>query len=428
MSTKAALAAVLGSSLTRTFTELIIFGYVPLHLYGEGERRILALALITAVPALVRFVAANAWGALADVTGRYKVILVTGLAGYAAASVGLLFVRTGTQAMAVVTGGAVLFLALSPAGKSLVSLRPGETYRALAWWLQLESWGWLLGSFVVGVRADLGLPASGLLMGVAALALAQALWVAVAVDDPPRERGLSPWQATAGGSRWLWQRASEIADDCRRLYRHGALAMVFAIFGLAVLAGEASFVVFGFYVTGPLGGTERLYGFTTGLATALGLGVYALADAKRRRLAPDRLLLAGATGYVVLDAAMATARHPLVAAVAYGLPVYAVVRIGATWAAGSLTGRRERGGGMGGLDGAEALATALAGVVAGIVGDSWGLRAVYWTCVVVALVLTGLAWRLSGRLRGALALARAGGEGIPAQAAPGARESAPAGP
>ncbi|MBE3597810.1 MAG: hypothetical protein IMX02_03090 [Limnochordaceae bacterium] len=407
------LAAVLGASLTRTLTELVIFGYVPLYLYASGERRITQLALVTALPALVRFVAANAWGALVDVTGRPERVLLVGIAGYWLASVGLLQVSTGLQAMMVVSLTAALFAALSPAGKALVSL-VGETagraapgaaatsrdgrpaaYRPLAWWLQLESWGWLLGSAAVAARGRLGLSPQGLLLVVAGVVTAQGVWAGLALRGLPGGRkacAARSWIATFRG------RLAGMVADWRRLYGRGTMALLFAVFGLSALAAEASFTVFGFYFTGVLGGSESGYGVTVAASTGLGLLVYAVMGRPGVRLAPGPLMVTGAVLYGVTYAVMAAAPGALTAAIAFGLPVYALLRIGATWSAGALTRADERGGGMGGLDGAEALATALGALAAGLVADGWGLRAVYWAAAGVAALLAGLAWQLKRRL------------------------------
>ncbi|MEW6048075.1 MAG: MFS transporter [Bacillota bacterium] len=407
---------VLAASLSRTFAELIIFGYVPLYLYSAGERRILQLALITAVPALIRFVAANVWGALADVTGRLKLPMLAGLAGYAVTGVGLLFVSTGLQAVAVVSSGALFFAGLSPAGKALVSLRPGPAGtpgRALAWWLQLESWGWMLGSLAVAMRGSTGAPGRNLLAVAAGLAAMVALWVAIAV---PEQRRLEPDAEGQRGRgldalRHAAAQFAALAHEWRRLYGHPLLVRLFTVFSLATLAGEASFTVFGFYVVGLLGGSEALYGTALTIATAFGLVAYAWLGAPGRHPPPGTLLVAGGSLYTLMYAAMAAASSALVAAAAFLLPVYALVRAGATWAAGSLTAASERGGGMGALDGAEAFSAVLGALMAGVVADAWGLRSVYVVATAVALLVTALAWSLKRRLEGA-APAVAGVRGV----------------
>lgn len=397
---------VLAASLSRTFADLVVFGYVPLQLYVSGERSLLRLGLVTALPALVRFVAANVWGAVCDATGRFRPVLVAGILGYVAACVGLLGVTTGLQAMAVTTAASVLYSALSPAGKALVSLNPGRAGtpgRALAWWLQLESWGWAFGSAAVAVRERLGAPPDSLLVVAAVLLVASAGWVAWGAPQ-----GACTWRPTPApcgsaapgppargrvGER-VRARFAELAREWQRLYSHRALALVLAAFGLAVLAGEASFTVFGFYLVGTLGGSQALYGATLTLATALGLVAYAFLGGPGHRISPGNLMLAGGLLYVAMYLVMAGAPTAMVAAAAFSLPLYALARAGATWAAGSLTKPSERGGGMGALDGVEALAVTLGALAGGVIGDAWGLRAVYAACAGVAAVMSLVAWRL----------------------------------
>lgn len=401
---------VLAAGLSRTFADMVIFGYVPLYLYTAGERSVLQLGLITAVPALVRFLAANFWGAVADVTGRLKLTLLVGILGYLAASVGLLFVSTGLQAMAVVSVAAGLYAALSPAGKTLVSLWPGPAgtpHRALAWWLQLESWGWALGSAAVAVRDRLGASPQSLLLaasGLLVVALAWVAWKVPELADKPAvhptagPEGPSPAASRRGVLRTVAGRFAALGDEWRRIYGNRVLALLLGAFALAVLAGEASFTVFGFYVVGALGGSEALYGTTLTLATALGLVAYAWLGAQGRRISPGSLMVTGGTLYVVVYATMAAAPTALLAAAPFSLPVYALVRAGATWTAGSLTAASERGGGMGALDGVEALAITLGALMAGMVGQQWGFRAVYAACAAVAMALSLVAWKLRALL------------------------------
>ena len=382
---------VLGASISRTFADMVIFGYVPLYLYTSGEQSVFQLSLVTAVPAMVRFVSANLWGSLADVTGRLKLVLLAGLLGYAAACLGLLWVSTGLEAMLVASVAAALYGGLSPAGKALVSLQPGPLAtadRALAWWLQLESWGWALGSVAVAAREWVGASPRTLLVVAAGVLLVDLLWVAWKVpplvgrpDAPPLRHGLA-------------RRLVELGDEWRRLYGNSTLVLLLTVFALASLASEASFTVFGFYLVGTLGGSEALYGMTLALATGLGLVAYAWLGAGGRRFAAGDLILAGAGLYILMFAAMASAPTALAAAVAFVIPLYPLVRAGATWTASTLTGAAERGGGMGALDGIEALAITLAAAGAGLIGQLWGFRAVYVGCAATAVLLTASAWRL----------------------------------
>ncbi|HEY8498765.1 MAG TPA: hypothetical protein VIK90_05910, partial [Limnochordales bacterium] len=192
----------------------------------------------------------------------------------------------------------------------------------------------------------------------------------------------------------LSRRAARLAGEWRQLYGRGEMALLLAVFALATLAGEAAFTVFGFYLVGTLGGSESLYGATVALATGLGLVAYAWLGGRGQRYSAGDLIAAGALLYVAMFATMAGAPSALVAAGAFALPLYPLVRAGVTWSAGALTAEHERGGGMGALDGVEALATTLGAVAAGAVGRAWGLRAVYAGCAAAALVLSAAAWRL----------------------------------
>ncbi|HEY8425594.1 MAG TPA: MFS transporter [Limnochordales bacterium] len=382
---------VLAASIARTFADMIIFGYVPLYLYTSGEQSIFQLSLVTAVPAMVRFVSSNFWGTMADVTGRLKLVLLAGLLGYVGACLGLLWVSTGLEAMLVVSMAAAFYGGLSPAGKALVSLHPGPLAtadRALAWWLQLESWGWVLGSVAIAVRQWLGASPRALLLVAAGVLLGDLMWVAWRV---PNVSGLP---ATDRLGRGLARHVAELGGEWRRLYANGTLVLLLTVFALANLAGEASFTVFGLYLVGTLGGSEALYGTAVALATGLGLVAYAWLSTGGRRFPAGDLILAGAGLYIPMFAAMAGARTALAAAVAFVIPLYPLVRAGATWTASALTGAGERGGGMGALDGVEALAMTLGAAGAGLVAQAWGFRAVYVGCAALAVVLTLSAWRL----------------------------------
>lgn len=367
----AARLAVAGTGFVRAVAELIIFGYLPIRLHSAGEERLTVLALISAIPALVRFVGSGAWGAASSRSGRIKPYLVLGFAALLAVLLLLGRLTEPWAAVLAVSLGSLLFSAVAPLSKSLVSLlASGETSRSLAGWLQAESLGWLVGGAAiswVGTRPE----GFQLLLALAAgLIAGELLLILMALPEVPaaaREEKAMPR---------LLDLAKAVASS--RIWR----ALV--AFATLTVASEGTFTVYGIYLTGILGGSERLYGASLTLSTLLGVATYWALGRFSHRLRPERLLPAAATAYGITYVIMTSWRDPLVMAALYALPLYTVARTGVIWQIARETAPTERSAAMGFLDGSEALAIGVGSLTAGAIADGLGFPALFTTFALAA--------------------------------------------
>lgn len=352
--------AVAGTGFTRALAELLVFGYLPIQLHSAGEGRFTVLALVTAIPALVRFVASSFWGAASSRSGRVKPYLLLGFGGYIAVALLLMVLSNPWASILTVGAGSLLFSAVPPLSKSLVSLQgEGSSSRSLAGWLQAEALGWLAGGVAVSLAGE---TAGGfkLLLGVAAaLMFLEALLILVALPEvrpvavQPRHRG--PGLLELAG-----------------LLRNPRVWVPLAAFVTLVIASEGTFTVYGVYLTGILGGSERLYGASLTVSTLLGVIAYRLLADFSHRVRPERLLPAAATAYGVTYAILAAWRDPWVMALLYSLPLFSIARAGVIWQVAQESTPAERSAAMGFLDGSEALAMGVGALAAGAIADGLG--------------------------------------------------------
>src|SRR5690606_41903799 len=70
------LAPLYFAGSARTTCETVVFAYLPIALYQQtGASGLVMIALMTAIPAVVRFFAAQLWGTAIDRRGRQKPFL-----------------------------------------------------------------------------------------------------------------------------------------------------------------------------------------------------------------------------------------------------------------------------------------------------------------------------------------------------------------
>lgn len=357
--------AVAGTGFARAVAELIIFGYLPIQLHSAGEERLTVLALITAVPALIRFVGSGAWGAASSRSGRVKPYLVVGLGGYLAVLF-LLAVLSEPWASVLVVGiGSLLFSAVAPLSKSLVSLQSqGGAGRSLAGWLQAESLGWLAGGVAISLVGETAGGFQVLLAISAGLITLEGLLVLFALPEVP---------AVTAGTEDQTPSLLGLA----RLLKSPRIWMPLAAFSTLVVASEGTFTVYGVYLTRFLGGSESLYGASLTISTLLGVLAYRLLGALTHRIRPERLLPVTAAAYGASYLVMAAWRDPLVMAALFAFPLYSIARAGVIWQVAQETTSAQRSAAMGFLDGSEALAMGLGALVAGAIADGLGFGVLF---------------------------------------------------
>jgi predicted MFS family arabinose efflux permease len=111
-----------------------------------------------------------------------------------------------------------------------------------------------------------------------------------------------------------------------------------------------------------------------------------------RRFGGHRTLAVGVSLYLFMYSGLALARDPFVAAVLFAAPLYGLVNVSANALAAGYASVSQRGGGLGVLQGAYALATVAGPLTGGLIADRFGLWAVPWAAFGYMLVACPLAW------------------------------------
>ncbi|MFS8654236.1 MAG: MFS transporter [Limnochordia bacterium] len=394
-----------------TACESLVFAYLPIALYWRtGEQALPAIALITAAPAVVRFFAAQGWGVAIDRTRRQKPFIVAGLAAHAVLLALLAAAEDVGRAVLLVSAGAAVYSAVSPAARTAATLADERAsggrapLRILPGLLKAESVGWLIGGMLPGYLLDhTALEMPSLLRGAGVLAsltaLAAIIWLRDAAMDPARpghakEGAAAPDPAPAPAPPRLEQPAAAAKDGLLTLYRRpefaGLLLALFFIF----FAREAFFTVYGIYLT-ELGGSTTLYGASISIATLLGIGLYDAAARLVRRWGDVRLVRVTGAVYVLGYGVTVLWPNPWVLAAYFSLPLFPFLTMASAAAAAARSEARERGRSLGILEAVDLLAVALGSTSAGSAAARWGLASV----PVLALSVGSAGLLLSSRLR-----------------------------
>lgn len=407
----------------RTTCETIVFAYLPISLYQQtGSEGLVMISLMTAIPAVVRFFAAQAWGSAIDRLGRQKPFLLTGLVTHAVLLALLAANDRPAMTVPLIAVGATLYSAFSPAARTMATLtdekavgsnRAGKT---LPTYLKWESVGWLLGGIASGYLLDYlpvtmkHLLAVGSVIAASAAALTGLRLTDVAVGARPSHASDSSWptddvdpgsgrdRAGAGRSpresawRSLWQSLSA-------LYGRPEFAGLLLILFFTFFAREAFFTTYGIYLTQALQGGTTLYGLSLGIATLLGIFLYDAASKIARQWGSVRLVRATAAVYVLGYGITVAFPHPWVLAGYFSLPLFPFLTMASALAVTQMSAARERGRGLGILEATDLLAVAFGSVSAGLIATRWGLEAVPVACLsvgslgIIASVALRSLWR-----------------------------------
>lgn len=379
------------SGTARTTCETVVFAYLPIALYQQtGSEGLLMISLMTAIPAVVRFFASQAWGSAIDRAGRQKPFLLTGLSAYCVLLAILAVNTRPSLVVPLIAGGAILYSAFSPAARTIATLidekaaaTPGRGGTTLPTYLKAESVGWLLGGIASGFLLDyFPVTIKHLLVGAsltAGLAVAAAsLWlpdVAVGARPTPQADDSTPDAPSgkeSGGRRALanmWQSLST-------LYSRPEFAGLLFILFFTFFAREAFFTIYGIYLTQSLQGGTTIYGVSLGVATLLGIFLYDTASKIAKRRGSVRLVRATAVVYVLGYAITVAFPRPWVLAAYFSLPLFPFLTMAAAMAVTQMSAASERGRGLGILEATDLLAIAFGSVSAGAIATRWGLEAV----------------------------------------------------
>jgi len=378
---------VLFAALLEGLSLTLIQGFLPLYVRQSlGETHFLTVGAVVAVPALGTFIASNFWGGLSDVSGRLKPFILVGLLGYGAALAGYPLFRSDILILLWAGLASLLYGTLAPSLKTYVTLaRPDRREYALAYLLMAQSIGWLTGSVGGSRLMEHGL-GSGFriaLWTAAALLGAQTVLVALMLRDHRRE-------AAARQSRgWL----AGVAQDLASLYENPKLLALCVLIFFLVAGNYITWGFFSVFFVEHLHASVRTLGVALAVSSLLGIALMPAVGPLVRRFGGHVVLGLGTTFYVVMYLGMAVTRNPVAIAALFAMPLYGMVNVSANTLAAQYSGRAQRGGGLGVLNGTYALATIVGPLIGGWLADRSGLGAIPWTSLGFAVVASGIAWQ-----------------------------------
>ena len=379
------------SGTARTTCETVVFAYLPISLFQQtGVQGLLMISLMTAIPAVVRFFAAQAWGSAIDRSGRQKPFLLTGLGAFSLLLALLAMNDRPGLTVPLIAVGATLYSAFSPAARTMATLideasaaGPSLTGRTLPTYLKWESVGWLLGGIASGFLLDYFPVTMKHLLAGASLTAATAPGAAgLFLDDTPvRERHPSRAEAPterppAGSEGAVPHNLRRIWQSLSTLYSRPEFAGLLFILFFTFFAREAFFTTYGIYLTESLQGGTTLYGASIGIATLFGIFLYDAASKIANQWGSVRLVRVTAFVYVLGYGITVAFPHPWVLAGYFSLPLFPFLTLAAAMAITQMSAAEERGRGLGILEATDLLAVAIGSISAGAIATRWGLSAV----------------------------------------------------
>src|SRR5712671_1116493 len=385
---------LLTAAFLEGFALTLIQGFLPLYVrQALREPSFVTVGLVLAVPAVGTAIGSNFWGGLSDVTGRLKLMMLVGAAGYVFALVGIPQLSHGLAVLAYVGLASLFYGTLAPTLKAYATLvMPERREQAIATVLLAYSTGWLAGSFGGGGLVEGGL-ASGLRFAMwtcAGLTVVNAALVARFLPEIPRPPAPAAARERAG-------LVAGILSDLAALYENPRL---FRLCVLSFFFVAGNYLMWGFFtvfLVERLGASLHTVRYALAASSVMGISALPFVGPLVRRFGGRRTLAAGITLYLFMYAGLATARDPFVASVLYAAPLNGLVNVSANALASDYAGLSQRGGGLGVLQGAYALATVAGPLTGGFVADRYGLAAIPWTALGFMLVACPIAWLLARR-------------------------------
>lgn len=365
----------------------MVFG--PFFFQGVGARQNAALAMLFAVPAVMAFLGQNCWGGLFDHSGNYKPFLVASFLATSAAFHMLTFVESGAALIALVGAGTFFSVALIPVGQVYATVTyEKDKGRVLGALFAFEGLGFGL-ACMMGATSWAALPSPDFLdrlfqlclwLSLATGVLLQIGFSAERLDNhPPEESRL----------------AAMIAEWSQLYHDRSVLSMAACL--SAITCGSFVFLAwYSKYLCDFLGGSKQLLGISMGAGTFIAAISFPLYGLISDRVGRKPLILTATLGYTLLYLAFVFIRDAELLAGLYALPIYPAVRVGLNAFLADMTSASSRGGGLGVLEGAQAISSAVAPIIGGAVVHVFG----YAGLPVAACVLMGITAALVARLLG----------------------------
>ena len=363
---------MLAASGLEAFFLLVMAGYAPLYVLERLHGSYFMASQAVAWPSLATFLGSNLWGAWSRRLGLARLVVI-GLVGYFGLGVVALVARTPWT---LVAGLGVLTLfssALAPAAIAAMTRAGGAMGKRLALRVRWQSMGWMVSGVAAGYLYGLGRygwPLTLAVSGVSALLLAA--FLAAKLDRSDR----SAPPVAAGPRQRSWRRLLPL------------LAVVLPVF-LVTAGNEGFFASFALYLR-----VIRLpvawVGWSAAVSTALGALAVGSVGRFADRTSGRALLKFVLLGYMIMYGSMAISASPILAVVAFSLPLYPFLMVGSQRAAAETVAAHHHGAVMGLVNGLAGLATAAGITLMGLGDTRFGPRFEPWgatTLVVLALVV-----------------------------------------
>lgn len=382
---RAAWLGLLAASGLEAFFLLVMAGYAPLYVMERLHGSYFLASQAVAWPSLATFLGSNLWGAWSRRLGLARLVVV-GLLGYFGLGVVALLARTPWS---LVAGLGVLTLfssALAPAAIAAMTRAGGAMGNRLALRVRWQSMGWMVSGVAAGYLYGLGRygwPLTLAVSGVCALVLAACL--AVRLDRSDRS---APPVPSAARPR-TWQRFLPL------------LAVVVPVF-LVSAGNEGFFASFALYLR-VIQLPVAWVGWSAAVSTALGALAVGWVGRFADRTGGRALLRYVLLGYLIMYGSMAISASPILAIVAFSLPLYPFLMVGSQRAAAETVAAHHHGAVMGLVNGLAGLATAAGITLMGLGDTRFGPRFEPWgatALVVLALAALLALHRLGGQPAG----------------------------
>jgi len=361
----------------------MVFGAFSIRTMEPGNT--LYLALLFVIPSLAAFVGQNYWGSLCDISGQYKPYLVISFLASALAFLLLTFAQSGLQFI-VLLGVATFFsVALLPIGQAYATVaHESEKGRVLGHLFAFESVGWGL-ACLMGASSWANEPGLTFVNRLFFLALGLSLAMAVALivwfDAPPRRKRKS----VPGRSGFR-----AVAAELLTLYKDRRILSMAAVLFCLTIGTLIFFSMYTSYLCFHLAGSKSLLGLSLAGATLVGAVSFPLYGRLSDRCGRTQLILLATGGYILLYFSFIFIKNPLILALLYAIPLYPAIRVATNAFLADLTDQAVRGGGLGLIEGVQAISSAIAPLLAAAVVERGGLGVLPVAAFVVMLASGGM--------------------------------------